>query len=188
MLEESAVTAGEIMTRDVAVVHPESSLLDAVKLMASRRVSGLPVVDQAAKLVGIITEGDLVRWHEGSSEREQRWLDMLAEGLQPASAFVEAIRAEHNRVKAVMSGKVTTVTEETPARQIAALMHDKDIKRVPVMRDGRLVGIVARSDLIRALAEKLQGRKSSTAEPATSLNEALRRGREEAAAKRAQSQ
>ena len=84
MLDESAVTAGDIMTRDVAVVRPESSLLEAVKLMASRQISGLPVVDQSGKVVGIITEGDLVRWHEGSSEREQRWLDMLAEGLQPA--------------------------------------------------------------------------------------------------------
>ena len=187
MLDESAVTAGEIMTRDVAVVHPESTLLDAVRLMAKRRISGLPVVDRGGKVVGIVTEGDLVRWHEGSSEREQHWLDMLAEGLQPASAFVEAIRAEHHKVKAVMSGNVTTVTEEMPARQIASLMHEKDIKRVPVMRDGQLVGIVARSDLIRALAEKLQAKPSAAVEPATSLNEALRRGREEAATQRARS-
>jgi len=184
MLDESAVTAGEIMTRDVAVVHPETSLLNAVKLMASRRISGMPVVDDSGNVVGVITEGDLVRWHEGSPERQTRWLDMLAEGLPPASAFLEAIRAEQNRVKAVMSGKVTTVTEETLARQIAALMHEKDIKRVPVMRDGTLVGIVARSDLIRALAEKLAAKPPTSAEPAASLNEALRRGREEAAATR----
>lgn len=183
MLDELVVTASELMTRDVALVHPETSLLQAIKLMATRRISGMPVVDEAGNVVGVISEGDLLRWHEAYSEKQARWLDMLAEGFEPASSFLQEIYAEHRKVKAVMSRGVTTVPEEMPAREIANLMHSKDIKRVPVLRDGKLVGIVARSDLVRALAQKL-GEKPHISEPtATTVNEALRRAREEASRK-----
>ena len=123
--------------------------------MAQRRISGMPVVDDAGTIVGMISEGDLVRWHEGYTERQARWLDMLAEGFDLAPAFVEGIREQQRKVKSVMSPGAMTVTEETPAREVARLMYAKNIKRVPVVRDGKLVGIVARSDLVRALAEKL---------------------------------
>ena len=147
MLEEAVFTAGDLMTRDVAVVHPETSLLEAVKLLASRRISGVPVVDNESTVVGMLTEGDLVRWHEGYTERQARWLDMLADGFELAPAFVEGIREQHRKVKNVMTSGVTAVTEEMPARDVAHLMFAKNIKRVPVLRDGKLVGIVARSDL-----------------------------------------
>ena len=75
MLEEAVFTAADLMTRDVAVVHPEASLLEAVKLLASRRISGVPVVDNESTVVGMLTEGDLVRWHEGYTERQARWLN-----------------------------------------------------------------------------------------------------------------
>jgi CBS domain-containing protein len=176
MLDEAVVTAGELMTRDVAVVHPETSLLDAVKLMARRRISGMPVVDDAGAIVGMISEGDLVRWHEGYTAREARWLDMLAEGFELAPAFVEGIRQQRHKVKSVMSPGAMTVTDETAAREVARLMYDKSIKRVPVVRHGKLVGIVARSDLVRALAEKLADEPSPAAERKT-VDEALRRGR-----------
>ena len=180
MLDEAVITAGELMTRDVAVVHPETSLLDAVKLMAHRRISGMPVADEAGNLVGMISEGDLVRWHEGYTERQARWLDMLAEGFELAPSFVEGIRLAQHTVKNVMSPGATTVTEDTSAREVARLMHSKNIKRVPVVRDGKLVGIVARSDLVRALAAKLGEKPPPAPEPKT-LNEALRRGREKTA-------
>lgn len=155
MLDEALVTAGDLMTRDVAVVHPETSLLQAVRLMAQRRISGMPVVDDAGNIVGMLSEGDLVRWHEGHTEKQARWLDMLAEGTDLAPAFLEGIREQRHKVKAVMAHGAATVTEDTPARDIARLLCDKNIKRVPVVRDGKLVGIVARSDLVRALAERL---------------------------------
>ncbi len=155
MLDEAIFKAGDLMTRDVAVVHPETSLLEAVKLMAGRRISGVPVVDDAGTIVGMLSEGDLVRWHEGYTERQARWLDMLAEGFELAPAFLQGIQEQHRKVKSVMSSGATTVTEDVPAREVANLMYEKNIKRVPVVRDGRLVGIVARSDLIRALAQKL---------------------------------
>lgn len=155
MLDDAIFKAGDLMTRDVAVVHPETSLLEAVKLMAGRRISGVPVVDDAGTIVGMLSEGDLVRWHEGYTERQARWLDMLAEGFELAPAFLQGIQEQHRKVKSVMSSGATTVTEDVPAREVANLMYEKNIKRVPVVRDGRLVGIVARFDLIRALAQKL---------------------------------
>ena len=91
MLDEAVFTAADLMTRDVAVVHPETSLLEAVKLMAKRRISGVPVVDDAGSIVGVMSEGDLVRWHEGYTERQARWLDMLADGFELAPEFLHGI-------------------------------------------------------------------------------------------------
>ena len=179
MLDETVLTAGDLMTRDVAVVRPETSLLEAVKLMAHHHISGVPVVDDAGTIVGMLSEGDLVRWHQGYTERQLRWLDMLAEGTELAPDFLVGIQEQHRKVKSVMSPGVTTVTEETRARDIARLMHAKNIKRVPVVREGQLVGIVARSDLVRALAQNLVEKPAppTAIEPKT-LDEALRARRE----------
>ncbi len=185
MFEETVVTAGELMTRDVAVVHPETSLMDAVKLMARRGISGLPVLDAAGTIVGVLTEGDLMRWHEGYSEKQARWLDMLAEGGHLAPGFLANIRDERHKVKSLMSSDAVTVGEDTPAREVASLMTSRGIKRVPVVRAGKLVGILARSDLVRAFAEMLGERPATPAgeapagEAAPSIDEALRRRREE---------
>lgn len=180
MLDETVFTAGDLMTRDVATVHPEATLLEAVKVMAGRHVSGLPVVDDSGQVVGMICEGDLVRWHEGYNERQARWLDMLAEGTELAPEFLQGIRERSRTVRSVMSPGAITVAEDMHARDIAHLMYTKGIKRVPVLRDGKLVGIVARSDLVRALAQKLGEAPSAAAAPSTNVNEALRRARKEA--------
>jgi CBS domain-containing protein len=179
MLDEAVFTAGDLMTRDVAVAHPETTLLNVVKMMASRRISGVPVVDDDGVVVGMLTEGDLVRWHEGYTERQARWLDMLADGFELAPAFVEGIHEQHRKVKNVMTRGVTTVTEEIPAREVAHLMYVKNIKRVPVLRDGKLVGIVARSDLVRALAQKLEEKPTDQSLRLETLDEGLRHRREE---------
>jgi CBS domain-containing protein len=178
MLDEAVYTAGDLMTRDVAVVHPETSLLEAVKLMARRKISGMPVVNDAGAIVGMISEGDLVRWHEGYSGRQARWLDMLAEGTELAPAFLKEIQDQNRKVKSIMAAGATTVTENTLAREMARLLHTKNIKRVPVVRDGKLVGIVARSDLVRALAQTLGEEPPPLIELET-MDVALRRRREE---------
>ena len=183
MLDEVAFTAGDLMTRNVAVVHPESSLLDAVKLMARRHISGMPVVDEVGAVVGIISEGDLLRWHEGFTERQARWLDLLAEGAHLAPDFVHGIQEQQRKVKTVMAQGAETVTEDTPAREIARLMCAKNIKRVPVVRDGKLVGIVARSDLMRALAQKLEEKPTVAPPGPKTIDEALRRKRKESGLK-----
>lgn len=178
MLDEAVFTAGDLMTRDVAVVHPETSLIAAVKLLARRNISGTPVVDDAGTVVGMMTEGDLIRWHEGYTDRQARWLDMLAEGTELAAEFVAGIQEQHRKVKLVMSPGATSVNEDMPARDIARLMYEKNIKRVPVLRNGKLVGIVARSDLVRALARLLEETQARPIELET-LDEALRHRREE---------
>ena len=182
MLDDAKFLASDIMTRDVAVVHPETTLLAAVKLMASRRITGLPVVDKHGSLVGMMSEADLLRWHEGFSEREARWLDLLAEGYYLAPDFLREIPEQRRKIKGLMSSKPTiTVTETTPAREIASLMHAHRIKRVPVLRDGKLVGIVTRTDLVRALAQKLSEMESPLPRP-INADEALRLAREKAIA------
>ena len=181
MLDDARVLASDIMTRDVVVVHPDTTLLDAVKLMASRGISGLPVVDEHGAIVGMMSEGDVLRWHEGFSDREARWLDLLAEGSDLALDFLREMREQHRQIKMLMSPNPITVTEAAPAREVASMMYAHGIKRVPVVRDGKLVGIVSRIDLVRALAQKL-----SEPEPPPprliSVDEALRLGREEAVA------
>ena len=179
MLDDAKFVASDIMTRDVAVVHPETTLLDALKVMAARRVSGLPVADQHGTLVGMMSEGDVLGWHEGFSEREARWFDLLSEGFELAPDFLREVQEQHRKVKAVMSSNPITVTETTPAREIASLMHAHGIKRVPVMRDGKLVGIVTRADLVRALAERLSEIKAPPPRP-IGVDKALRQAREKA--------
>ena len=182
MLDDAKFLASDIMTRDVAVVHPETTLLAAVKLMASRRITGLPVVDKHGSLVGMMSEADLLRWHEGFSEREARWLDLLAEGYCLAPDFLREIQEQRRKIKELMSSKPTiTVNETTSAREIASLMHAHRIKRVPVLRDGKLVGIVTRTDLVRALAQKLSEMESPPPRP-INADEALRLAREKAIA------
>jgi CBS domain-containing protein len=181
MLDEARILASDIMTRDVAVVHPETTLLSAVKLMASRGVSGLPVVDEHGALVGMMSEGDLLRWHEGFSDREVRWLHLLAEGFDLAPDFLREIQEQHRTIKVLMSPNPITVIETTPAREIASLMHTHGINSVPVLRDRKLVGIVTRTDLVRALAQKLSEMEPPPPRRAN-VDEALRQGRKEAIA------
>jgi len=103
----------------------------------------------------------------------------LADGFDLAPEFLREIQEQHRKIKAIMSPNPITVTETTPAREIASLMHTHGIRGVPVLRDGKLVGIVTRSDLVRALAQKLSEMESLPPRP-ISLDEALRQGRKEA--------
>src|ERR1700761_8550279 len=99
MLDEAKFLARDIMTSDVAVVHPESTLLEAVELMASSGISGVPVVDQHGMLVGMLSEADLLRWHEGFSKHEMRWLDLLADGHELAPDFLRELREQHRKIR-----------------------------------------------------------------------------------------
>jgi len=152
MLEGSKLTAGDIMTRDVQTVFPHTSLRYVAKLLAERRISGVPVVDDGGRVVGIVSENDLLRWSDRPAETQAWWLDMLADGFELAPGFPDVVQSQHDRVSGVMKTDVASVAEDTPVAEIARLIVAKSIKRVPVLRDGQLVGIVSRSDLVRALA------------------------------------
>jgi len=152
MLETSTLTAADVMTRDVVTVRPHTSLIYVAKILGQRHISGVPVLEESGQLAGIVTEADLVRWHDADADKQAWWLHMLAEGFNLNPSFLDYVRSEQDKVRNVMHTEVVTVAPETPVSEIARLMTKKSIKRVPVLRDGKLVGIVARSDLVKALA------------------------------------
>jgi len=143
--------ARDVMTTDVVSVDPEASVDEAVQIMLLRKISGLPVVDHTGKLVGIVTEGDFLRRTEtGTSRRRSRWIEFFVGPGQLASEYVQT---RGRKVRQVMTADVQTATEDTTLEEIVHLMERKRIKRVPIVRDNKLVGIISRANLLRALAQ-----------------------------------
>lgn len=142
--------AHQIMTRSVITVAPDATVLEAANLMLRHHVSGLPVVDTAGKLVGIVSEGDFIRRGEiGTQKKRGRWLRFL---LGAGATATDYVRENGRRISEVMTVDPVTVTEETPLDQIVSSMERHGVKRLPVMRDGKLVGIVSRANLLQAVA------------------------------------
>ena len=140
----------QIMTRHVITVDADTPLLQAAKLMLQHHVSGLPVLDKAGKLVGIVSEGDFIRRSEiGTQQKRGRWLKFL---LGPGVSAREFAHAHGRKVGEVMTQDVCTVTEDTPLEDAVRLMERRSVKRLPVVRGEALVGILTRSDLLRAVA------------------------------------
>lgn len=141
--------ASDVMTRRVVSVKPDSSVIDAAQLMLENRISGLPVIDGNRKLVGIVTEGDLLRRSEIATERRRpRWLEYL---ISPGRLAGEYVRTHGRKVSEVMTAEPQTITEETPLDEIVLVMEKKRIKRLPVVRGQKVVGIVSRANLVHAL-------------------------------------
>jgi CBS domain-containing protein len=137
------------MTRRVVTVAPDAPIEKAVRLMLRHRVSGLPVVDRSAKLVGIITEGDLLRRVETGTEGQRpRWLKLLLGTGRLASDYV---RSHGHKVKDAMTRDVVAIRETTPISEVVELLEIHHIKRLPVLKRRRLVGIVSRANVIRGL-------------------------------------
>lgn len=142
--------AQDVMTRNVATTTPEATVSEVAGLLIDRHVSAAPVVDAEGKLVGIVSEGDLIRRPEIAGERRPSWwLAMISDQADLARDYV---KTHGQTVADIMTRNVATVSETTPINEIARLLEERRIKRVPVLRDGKVVGIVARADLLRALA------------------------------------
>jgi CBS domain-containing protein len=140
----------DVMTSGVVTTDEDASVQTAAKLMAEHGISALPVVDRDRRVIGMVSEGDLLhRTETGTERRRAWWLDLVAPTSELAADYV---KSHGNRVADVMTRDVISVTEETPVADIAILLESNRIKRVPVLRDGRLVGIVSRANLVRALA------------------------------------
>lgn len=146
--------ARDIMTADVKTVRPYDTIDAAIKIMVERRVSGVPVVDDDGELVGILTEGDLLRRIETDTHRHLRpgFLDFLIGSSREVSDYV---RTHSRRVGDLMTAQPVSVTEEASLEDVVRLMEKRRIRRIPVIRGARLVGVVSRSDLIKALGYKL---------------------------------
>src|SRR5580704_8408939 len=151
---EASVKVSDIMTREVITVTAETTLEAAVRLMVERRVSGLPVVDG-------VTEGDLLRRVEtGTEKHHSRWAELL---VSPGRLAAEYVRAHARKIGEIMTEKVVAVAPDTPLVDVVSLMETNNIKRLPVVDDGRLVGIVSRANLVAALAGLLgEGRLVDT--------------------------
>jgi CBS domain-containing protein len=143
------MNASEVMTRTVVSIRPDASILEAARMMLHHKVSGLPVVDPNGALVGVVTEGDFLRRAEIGGQRQRpHWIEFFT---SPGRLADEYVHANGRKVQEVMSTEVCTVTEETILPEIARLMEDHGIKRVPIMQGNELVGIVTRADLLRAV-------------------------------------
>ncbi|HZS77494.1 MAG TPA: CBS domain-containing protein [Ktedonobacteraceae bacterium] len=117
--------ASDIMTRKVCTIRPEASAQEAAQLLSEKRISGLPVLDGSGRIIGMVTEADII----------------------------SKVNREGLRVADIMSCEIITVSEDTPVGEIAALLTERKIKRVPVVSEGRLVGIVSRADIVNAVAQ-----------------------------------
>src|SRR5215468_1497220 len=149
--------AADVMTPDPVSISPDASITDAIRLMLERKFSGLPVVDAHGAVVGIVTEGDLVRRTETGTQRKRSgWLEFL---IGPGRLATEYLQASSRRVEDVMTPDVRTVTENTTLDEIVHLMERHQINRVLVLRDGKLVGIVTRANLLHALASVIDEAK-----------------------------
>ncbi|CEP66204.1 Aldolase-type TIM barrel [Moorella glycerini] len=116
--------ARDIMTTEVIVINASARIYELTRLLAEHKISGVPVCDDGNRVVGIVTEGDLIGLKNG------------------------------NRVRDIMSREVVGVDAEMPVEEVAAILHEKKIKRVPVYSNGRLVGIISRADIVAAMARK----------------------------------
>ncbi len=137
------------MSTRVVTVHPDSPIMDAAQLMLKHHFSGLPVVDDNGRVVGIVTEHDLLRRTDRPGSQQPHWLQLM---IERAAVAKESVRFDEAKVKEVMTSDPLVVMEDTPIEDVCRVVDQRGIKRLPVVRDGRLVGIVSRADLVRALA------------------------------------
>lgn len=145
--------AADIMGRPVVSVTPETTVADVARLMLDYRISGLPVLDRSGALAGIVSEGDLLRRAEtGTTRQRPRWLEFFS---MPGRLARDYARAHACKVADVMTETVVTIGPDAPLDEIVRLMERRRLKRLPVIEDGRLVGIVTRADLMHAFVESL---------------------------------
>lgn len=147
--------AKDIMSSPVITVAPDGDVRETARKLLDHRISAVPVVDKAGKLVGIISESDLMRREDTGTQRQPSW--WLSLFTDPDRQIASYVRSHSLRVSDVMTPHVVTVDEDTPLEQVADVLGRKGIKRVPVLRDGALVGIVSRADLLRGLIVQRSG-------------------------------
>ena len=138
--------AGDVMTTGAATIRPDASLADAARLMVEHRISGLPVIDPQERLIGIITEGDFL-W----PEQKPRLVGLLAEGATKVASELNS-----RRVEEIMTRDPVAIGPETALEEVVELMNRHKVKRLPVVTQGKVVGILSRANLMLALLRKVQ--------------------------------
>ncbi|WP_254452510.1 CBS domain-containing protein [Roseicella sp. DB1501] len=143
------LTALDLMTADVVTVPPATPVIAVARLLAERGISAVPVVDKGGKVVGVVTEADLIRRLAGEEDQPQGWLRSLFS--DPGEQAERYARTHGSTAEEIMTTDLVSVSGSDTAAHIAHLMEEKGIRRVLVLEDGRLRGIVSRADLLRAL-------------------------------------
>lgn len=146
------VTAKEIMTRDVVTVSPDTEIVQAAKLLLSKRVNGLPVVDDAGKLVGIICQSDLIAQQKSFPVPN---LFTFLDGFIPMTSL-KSLEHEIQKIAATtvaqaMTTNPVTVSPEASIEEVAGLMVDRHFHTIPVVEAGRLLGIIGKEDVLKTL-------------------------------------
>jgi CBS domain-containing protein len=148
--EDATMRARDVMTTAVHTIATDTSIADIARLLVEKRIGAAPVLDQAGRIVGIVSESDLIRRPEIGTERRRSWL--LRFLSDPQTLAAEYVKTQGPTAESVMTRGVVTVEEDTPLDRVAELMEKCAIKRVPVVRQGALVGIVSRANLVQAIA------------------------------------
>jgi CBS domain-containing protein len=142
--------ASDVMTARVVSVSPDTTVMEAIRLMLQNHISGMPVIDGAGHLVGVVTEGDFLRRAETGTERKRsRWLELL---IGPRTLAEDYVHEHGRKVSEVMSPDPITIGEDTSLEEVVRIMERRRIKRLPVVRGNTVVGIVSRANLMHALA------------------------------------
>ncbi len=161
----------DVMTPNVISVKADESILKAARLMLQNRISGLPVVDGHGVLVGMVTEGDFLRRSElGTSRQRPKWLEFLA---GPGRLASEYVHQSGRKIAKVMTPRPVTVGEGDSLETVVQLMERRRVKRLPVVRNGRMVGIISRANLMHALASLARETPAATADDAATRDRIL---------------
>lgn len=166
--------AKDVMTTPVVTVSPDTPITEIAKRLINRRISAAPVVDGQGRLVGIVSEGDLMWRPETGGERHSSWWLALLE--QPEAHAREYVKTYGKHARDVMTRDVVTVTEDASLEEIATLLEKHRIKRVPVLRDGELVGIMSRANLLQGIVARQRAPDPAVddCEPRKRVTEAIR--------------
>jgi CBS domain-containing protein len=142
--------AADIMTPRVITISADATIAEAIRLMLQNHISGLPVVDAADNLIGIVTEADFLRRAEDNTDkRRAHWLEFI---LGPGRLATDYVRSHGRKVGEVMSRTLVTADENTAVEKVVSLMESKRVKRIPIVRGNKVVGIVSRANLLHILA------------------------------------
>jgi CBS domain-containing protein len=150
------IPAKSVMTTDIVTVSPDTTIVETARRMLTHHVSAVPVVDADHRPLGLVSEGDVMR-HFGAQFQSKRaqWLRKLAEGETLAPEFLAEIRLNQQHARAIMHTAIISADQEASLAELADLMLQHGIKRVPILRDGVLIGIVSRADVVRAVVENV---------------------------------
>lgn len=148
-----SLVADDIMTKNVVIAHPDDTVAKIARLLCDRGISAVPICDTQGGVLGMLSEGDLIRpFGKEPASKRAWWLTLLAEGTDLAPSFLECIKVENHPARDLMVTPVITASEDTTVPELADLIARHHIKRIPIVRDGKLVGIVSRADVVRAIA------------------------------------